>query len=404
MLEIDDLSFIENEEFLRVSVLKQFYVDIPKNIIIDNIGEYGVIQNKLLLKKHPERTSKVFLRFFTSYKRNLTFKLNNNLAIYIDESLGVPLIGLNFIGIVDKGTEMIEIKPITNCNTSCIFCSVNEGFNSKKEVDFVVDKDFLVSEINALLDYKESNNISIWINPHGEPLLYPSIVELIDNLLFNNHIKEINIVTNGILLDKNLVDKFVELQVKHKKNIKISLSISALGENSKKIMGLRYDSELVIRNLNYASKHLSLTITPVYMHGLNDDDIEKIIDLAKENDVAISIQKYCSHKLGNKPINEQSWNDFFLYLKTLEIKKNIKLVSELGKIIPTKELPLVCKKGQRLNVRVICTARIKKDKIALLETSLGSRAVLVLNSPIEKGNIKATVIQDKHNLVILRCK
>jgi len=72
------------------------------------------------------------MRFFRKYKKDLVYALNGNKAIYVDEDIEMPLIGLNFLGIVDKGSEIIEIKPITNCNLACSFCSVDEGLDQEK--------------------------------------------------------------------------------------------------------------------------------------------------------------------------------------------------------------------------------------------------------------------------------
>ena len=134
MLEFDDLKFEEIGDLLRISIYSHFYTDIEK---ID-------YKNK---KNH-----KKILNLIRSKKRDLTYKLNGNKAIFIDEDSTLPLIGLQFLGIVDKGSEIIELKPITNCNADCSFCSVDEGPSSKKEIEFIVDKDYLVSQLNSLLN------------------------------------------------------------------------------------------------------------------------------------------------------------------------------------------------------------------------------------------------------------
>jgi len=64
----------------------------------------------------------------------------------------IPLIGLNYFGIVDRNTSLIEVKPSTICNFNCIYCSIDAGLSSKKPVEFVIEKDFLIEELEKLVN------------------------------------------------------------------------------------------------------------------------------------------------------------------------------------------------------------------------------------------------------------
>ena len=46
----------------------------------------------------------------------------NNKIIYVDKNSDIPLFGIDFIGIIDRGTNVIEIKPLTLCNLECKYC------------------------------------------------------------------------------------------------------------------------------------------------------------------------------------------------------------------------------------------------------------------------------------------
>ena len=63
--------------------------------------------------------------------------------MYIHQNSGIPLIGTNYFGLVDRDTNIIEFKPITSCNIDCIYCSVAQ---EKRVMDYVVEKDYLVQE------------------------------------------------------------------------------------------------------------------------------------------------------------------------------------------------------------------------------------------------------------------
>ena len=423
MLTFQDLSFIELDKtsqsekdkpnILRVSLYKYFYKEFERQEIIENIADYTVKSGKIHFKGiSEEQAIKKFMRFFGKYKKDIIYSINSHKAIFVDEDLGLPLIGLNFLGILDKGSEIIEIKPITGCNADCNFCSVDEGISSRKMVDFVIDKDYLISQLNDLLEFKKSKDMEIWINPHGEPTLYGKLAELCSDILSSEHVSKATIITNGVLLDRDMVDDLKSVAHKHKKEIKIALSISDLSKKDN-IMGNSYNIDAVLKNLNHIAESLPLSITPVWIKGANDYDIKNIIELSKElseksqkhlnQDVNVSIQKFSPNKFGRNPIKERPWDEFFNDLKQLERKTGANLVVKLGKIKETPQLPLACKKGDIIQVKVLCDSRNPKDRIGIFETKFGNRAVVLIGCNATKGSVKAKVVQYMYNMIVAAC-
>ncbi|MBI5389145.1 radical SAM protein [Candidatus Woesearchaeota archaeon] len=419
MLSYGDLVFEQREnETLRVTVYRLFYRDFSADEIAGILGEFQVNDGKLQAEGFDEaHIHKKFMQFFRKYKRDLRYKLNGNRAVYVDEDLGLPLVGLQFLGIADKGSEILELKPITNCNADCVFCSVNEGPSSNKQVDFVVDKDYLVQQTKELLALKESGGMSLWINPHGEPTLYAKLTELCEDLLQDEHVKDIHVITNGMLLTSGLVDKLVGISGDAQKQIHISLSMSGLGTGlqpksksnkqglaaNKLMMGESYNLQSVLRNLEYVATKLPVTITPVYVHGMNDEEIENLILLSKKYpSVNIMIQKFCENKRGRNPIVEEGWDAFFAKMKNWEKKTSVNLTKTLGKIQQTKELPPLCKKKDRITVEILCSGRYLKERLGVLKTKEGVRAVCVLGCSRDSGTLKAEVLSAKHNMILAK--
>ncbi|MFH1054363.1 MAG: radical SAM protein [Candidatus Woesearchaeota archaeon] len=412
MLNFNDLEFSDKEDKIRVTIYRMFYKEFLKKDLIESIGDFKVKASRIIFgKKDNEMNEKKLMQFIRKFKKDLTYSLNGNRSIYVDEDLGMPMIGLNFLGIVDKGSEMIEVKPITNCNADCSFCSVNEGCSSKKQIDFVVDKEYLMKELNDLLEYKKENDMSVWINPHGEPTLYSELVELCDDILANTYVKDITVITNGILLNKHLVKELKNTGEKNSKDINIAISLSGSGKNAK-IMGKNYDPDLVIKNIEYVAKNLHLTITPVYIKGVNESDIKKIIELSNklseksrlmfDEEINVNIQKFCCNKFGRKPIKEQSWEEFDKDMKRLEQETGKNLLKPLEKLKDTKTLPKLCEKNDIINVNIISPGRFEKDKIGVLERKDGNRAVLVLGCKADNGIVKVKVVQSKYNITIAK--
>jgi hypothetical protein len=406
MLKFDEIIFEEFTDSLKIIIYNFYYKEFQKDFLEREIGEYRVEKNRLFIENLDQSgTEKRFMRFFRKYKKDLTFIINNNRAIFVDEDFDLPLIGLQFMGILDKGSEIIEIKPLTNCNLDCSFCSVNEGISSNKEVDFVIDNDYLLTELKNLLKFKSEKNMEIWINPHGEPTLYAKLSDFCKEILEDKHVRGVRIITNGVLMGKKLIDELCG--IKNKKNISLSWSISevskkACNKNSKLLMGENYNLGVVLSNLEYAIKKLDVVLTPVWLKNINDVDIKEIVLFAKKKGLKIQIQKFCKNKKGRNPLKEIKWENFFDDMRKLEKITNTNLLNELGKIKATKQLPLVCKKNDLINVKVVSSGRYKNDIIGSYETNNGKRAVQLINCH-HKKNVKARVISNKYNIILAKC-
>lgn len=404
MLTFNDLTFEKNNETntVAVTLYNLFYFEIPFSEL-DILGSWQIQKNGIAVKGLEDNKLRTkFLYLVEKYISNLKNKLNNNSVVYINSSSGIPLIGLQFIGIVDKGSEMIEMRPLTSCNMNCTFCSVDEGPDSRKQVDMVVEKDYLVSELKKLLHFKyktEQNKANIWINPQGEPFLYAPLLELCHDINEMPQVKEIHIITNGTFLNKNNIDKLSEL-----KKVQLNVSISGFDpEKAREMMGMKsYNVEHVLKQVKYAAEkmntpeNLRVTVTPVYVKGKNEKEMFSLIQFCKENNCKIQIQKFTINKFGRNPIKEQSWEDFFEELKQFQNKTEYPLITKLGKIEQTPQLPKPFKKGESIEVEIKALGRMKKDRIGTAK----ERAVLILNCDKDKGKIKVKLIQSKYNLFI----
>jgi len=401
MLNFKDLVFTEENEIIKVIIYQYFYKEFDKSELFE-LGEFEIKEGSLkIIGLDENATIKKFMRFFGKYKKDLRYILNGNRVVYVDEDLGLPLMGLNFLGITDKGSEMIEIKPITNCNIDCSFCSVAEGCSSKKKQDFVIDVDYLINETNDLLEFKQAKNMSLWVNPHGEPFLYDKLIEYCDEMLKNEFVKEVHIVTNATLLNKKKIDELIKIQ--GNKKIVLSVSLSSFSEESaKKLMGKNYNLKLVLSNLKYALSKLNIEITPVWLKGVNDNDIGKIVEFAKENKLKCSIQKFCVNKNGRNPVKEIEWKEFFLDLKELEDKINYSLTEKLEKINETKTLPEIVHKNEVVDVEIVGLGR-KNEMIGIIEIDGTFRSCTVLSYFSNKKRVKCKVVKSKNNLIVVKC-
>ncbi|WP_338604019.1 radical SAM protein [Sulfolobus tengchongensis] len=237
----------------------------------------------------------------------------------------VPLIGHIAFGIIDRGTNLLQIRPFSNCPMSCKFCSVDAGPKSRhRRVEFIVDAEHLLNWSNYVISRK-IHKVGILIDGVGEPILHPDIHKIISGLKENEKVFEVAIETHGLPLTRSLINKLANSGLD-----RINLSIDSLDEEkARQLAGHNgYSVKRVVEMAIYAKQNgIDVLLTPVWLPGVNDKDMIEIIKLAKENGFRLGIQKYVRHQKGRKlpNINEPSWKEFYKFLDNLEKVTDVKL-------------------------------------------------------------------------------
>ena len=110
----------------------------------------------------------------------------------------------------DKRYRSITILPTVNCNLKCGYCFVGENIANKSMTPEVVAK--LKEFIQE--NYADAENVYLqWFG--GEPLLEFGIMKDISQFMDAAGIKyDASIVTNGVLLNQEIVNAFEELHIK----------------------------------------------------------------------------------------------------------------------------------------------------------------------------------------------
>lgn len=399
-LTFKDLSFEKEKGKVKVNFLKIFYSCLEEGKL-RKIAPFEVNKNSIAFKNAPEHSARKKFEFllFDSFK-NLKNKLNNKTAVYIHQASGIPLIGTNYFGLVDRGTNIIEVKPITSCNLSCIFCSVDEGPHSRKKVDFVVEKDYLVQEFRKIVEFKESNNIDAHINAQGEPTLYADMVELVRDIMSINGVKRSSIDTNGTLLSKQIVDELADAGL-----TRINLSLHALEpEKAQKLAGSPYNLSKVIDIARYISTKMDLIIAPVWVPGFNDEELPKLAKFAEEIGAGrkcppIGVQNLLNYRFGRNPVESAPLEEFYRKMRELEQKHNIKLIFDKDdfEVEDLPELPKPFRKGQVVEAEIALPGRIGNEKLAVAK----NRLISIPNCHEEVGSkVRLRIKRTKHNIFL----
>ncbi|MBI1969180.1 radical SAM protein [Candidatus Woesearchaeota archaeon] len=415
-LAFKDLSFEDDGDKIIVRIMQNFSFSIEKEAL-KKIAPFQISRQAIQFADISEKkANNKFNRLLAEHIQTLRNVANQRPSLYLHRYSGVPLMGSLAIGMVDKGSNIIEVKPLTSCNIGCLFCSVDEGIGSKKRFFYIIEEEYLVQELKKLLDYKQNRNIFLYLNPHGEPLMYSRIVDLVADIKGIHWVKHIAIITNGSLLTEKLIDDLAAAGLTHL-NISMNAYSREMAHHIANTKG--YDIERVKKMAAYAAKKygrvaeggatidqpsqnglalqgLKVILTPVWMDGVNDADIEKVIEFGKDIGAALGIQKFCYNKRGRNPVKEISWEEFYAKLKALEQKHQVRLVHEL-KVEKTKELPQPFHKWETINAEIICRGRNPGEFLCKAKERLVT--ITKCQEMLKQGEIvKVKVTRDKYNV------
>ncbi len=412
-LEFTQLEFehAENEK-IKARFLKRYYFIFDKTSL-DKLKNARIGKNSIISDDSEKTLNKEFSKILDNGFQNLINAVTGRKTIYIHQNSGIPLIGTNYTGIVDRNTNCIEIKPLTGCNLNCIYCSVDEGFSAetKKSYDFLVEKEYLINELKKLCALKEKNisenGLEIHIGPQGEPLLYPELVELIHDIRKEiPSVKRISMDTNGLTLNEKFIDYLVKAGL-----TRFNISLNSVDKKTcDKLSNRNYNLTHLLKMIKYidnkyASKgKCEIILAPVLLSGFNDSEKEldefmkfavKISGL--KNKIKIGFQNFLNYSRGRNPAKQKTWEEFYDILKKLEHKYKTKLIFDANDFLIEKNdvLRKPFKKDDVVKAEIKCTGQYKDEKIAVFK----NRAITIHSvSPDKKGIVKIKITRDKHNV------
>lgn len=390
--EFEQLRFkdVPKDKILEVTFLDHFYFQIPYEDL-KILGEFKADKNSFEFERKEQKFDFMISNGFNNLKSRITGKK----TVYVHANSGIPLVGNGSFGIVDRGTNVIEIKPICGCNIDCVYCSVDEN---KRAYDFVVEKDYLIEELKKVVIIKDKP-VEVHIGCQGEPLLYSQLTGLIKDSANIKGVTKVSIDTNVTLLNEAKVDELISAGL-----TQFNSSLNATQkERANHIANAKYNLDHVLKIIRYiGTKDVKQVIAPVWVQGLNDEDIEPIIKLCKETGSIPGIQNYLSYSFGKKVGKTITMEDFYNKLHELEAKHDIKLHISLRDdfgIVQDNELAKPFKKNDVIDADLICIGRFNNEFIAVAKDR--SMSVYDNTRTLDRKigqRIKVRIIRSKHNI------
>jgi uncharacterized Fe-S cluster-containing radical SAM superfamily enzyme len=250
----------------------------------------------------------------------------------------------------------------------------------------------------------------------GDPGAYPQLVELVEGAKAIRGVAVVSMQTRLYMLDEGKIRRLAEAGLD-----RFNVSIDALDlALAKKLAGAEwYDVERVLQLVKTALEAgISVVISPVWVPGLNDEEMPKIVKWAVENGVGkgvytpVLIQKYIPHKRGRRVnVRPMSWGEFWSRLKKMEKELGVPLIPRPGEynIHKAPELPRPHRVGEDLVVEIVGRGIFKGEMLGVpisrRGTAIWDRTITVVygreaSDSLIGRRVRVKILENTHNIYL----
>jgi len=324
--------------------------------------------------------------------------------IRITRESGIPLLGSLYFGIIDRGTSLLQVRPSCGCNLSCPFCSVDAGPATRtRAASYEVEREYLIDWVREAAQFK-GDGVECHIDSPGEPMLYAGIADLVRDLKGIPEVRIISMQTNGTLLTAASIAAFESAGLD-----RINLSLHTLDPAIARTLAGTPDydvAQVMDAARAVAQSRVDLLIAPVYLPGINDGEIPRIIRFAQEIGAGkrfppLGIQKFERYRYGRSPkgVKVQNWWQF--YHKSL---KPWGKVAGMQLILTPKDffterrarIPDRFRAGEKVTVEIRAPGWLKDEMLGVAR----DRIVSVPNCGRERGNVRVKIVSAKDGIYV----
>ncbi len=311
--------------------------------------------------------------------------------------------GSLYFGVIDRGTSLLQVRPSCGCNLNCPFCSVDAGPESAtRATSYEVEPGYLVSAVEEIARFKGAG-VECHIDSPGEPLMYRQLPDLVAALRQIPEVTAISLQTNGTLLDRGTISALETAGLD-----RINLSLHALDPGcARTLAGVPWFDvgKVMDAARDIAQSRIDLLIAPVYIPGMNEDEIPKLIRFAQEIGAGkrfppLGIQKFEHYRYGRSPpgVKAQSWWQFYnrslaAWEKESGLRLRLDPVRDFG-TVRRPFVPLVLEKGEKVTVEIRAPGWIRGEMLGVAR----NRVVSVFNCEKAAGNVRVKIVSTKHNI------
>ncbi|MEQ9232407.1 MAG: GTP 3',8-cyclase MoaA [Cyclobacteriaceae bacterium] len=171
----------------------------------------------------------------------------------------------------------LRLAVTDRCNLRCFYCMPESG------IQYVNRKDLLsFEEMSRMIRVFSEMGITKLRITGGEPFLRKGIMEFLENVSGLDGLEEIHITTNGTFTHE-YIPRLEKMGVKS-----VNLSLDSVDKERFKEITRRDKFDQVMETYQaLLDSSIKVKINAVVMEGRNIEDIYPIMELAKEDDVAV---------------------------------------------------------------------------------------------------------------------
>ncbi len=350
----------------------------------------------------------------SAFKAPLAREVMGRDLVRVGVDADLPLIGCVAFGVIDRGTNLIQVRPVSYCPLSCIFCSTDAGPRSRwRRAEYYVPLDLLIDWVKALVKLK-GGGVEAHIDTVGEPLTYDRLPDLIHELKSIPGVKVVSMQSHGSVLTYRYASRLAAAGLD-----RLNLSIDTLNpDRARYLQGTEWYDVLRVKEVAewlFRNTETDLMLAPLLLPGINDEDVEEVIKWGVELGVGrrypgFGVQVFLKHRHGRFPkgVRLMSVKEFHRLLRVWERRYGVKLVlrpEDFG-IKPAPTPPVIFRVGERVRVRIEAPGWLRGEWLA---TPLGrfrySRVITVideLNTLSVGCKLTVKVVSNKHNIYLAR--
>ncbi len=214
--------------------------------------------------------------------------------------------------------KKLRISVTDRCNMRCVYCM---PMNNTKWFDNTEVLSF--EEIVRLATIFANLGVEKVRITGGEPLVRPSLENLIKSIAKVHRIHNIGLTTNGLLLS----DKIEQLKSAGLKSVNISLD-SFKEDRFKMMTGVNGLDKVISSIQNATDAGLDTKINTVVIRGWNDDEVVEFANFARRTGITVRFIEFM-------PLDGTGiWRSDLVFSKKEMIEK---LESNIGKMLPVSD-------------------------------------------------------------------
>jgi uncharacterized Fe-S cluster-containing radical SAM superfamily enzyme len=325
----------------------------------------------------------------------------------------LPLIGHIAFGVLDRGTNVIQVRPSTLCYHNCVFCSVDAGPTSEtRQSEFLVDVRWLARWVLEVAEFK-GGGVEVLLDGVGEPLTHPKLPQLIEIVKGSGLVSRVALETHGGGLTKDIAMRLWEAGLD-----RINLSVDAVSRDlAARLAGVEwYDPQKILDVAEWVLKNtgVDVVLAPVVVPGWNEGEVRSLIDWARKHGAGsksgwptgVLIQKYEVHKYGRKVPGARSWSweHFYRWLRKIEEETGYRLLVEPEEIGMERrpKLDTPYRVGERIR-GIVVGPGWHRGELLVVDSRLYRIMAGIGSGELTPGQqVRAVVLENDNNIYVVR--